>query len=248
MDWELIINICAVLGAAGTLCGAIIRLVEWCRKPKAKLSFANEKKELTFFPRFCRPVTEKYYKIPWPKVHDSHVYEELTNKYNEKLKKENEFILTVRLRNIGKVQLENFRAEIDYDEGIEQIEVMANSPLAFQEFFEHTYSQDGVSLNIGKQQIIYEPEDKRPLNQKDFNDIAVRFSPNPNVEKVVLNWRISAKDFSDNGTLLVHLKPRVDEYNTVNIVLRDDEIPEGAEKVDDLTPYIKEFEDLLKEG
>lgn len=243
MDWKLLFDIIVVIGSIlGT-----ISYIKSFRKPRARLRFTNEKKEITFFPRFCRPVSEKYYKIPWPKVHDSHVYEELTKKYNEKIEAENEFTLSFRLSNTGRLQLENYRVEIDYDEGIQEIGVRANSPLAIQEFIEHTFSQDGVSLNIGNHQIIYEPEDKRPLNQKDFHDIAVRFSPNPNVEKFVLNWRISAKDFSNYGKLIVHLKPKVDEYNVVNIVLREDEIPEGAEKVDDLTPYIKEFEDLLKE-
>lgn len=30
------------------------------------------------------------------------------------------------------------------------------------------------------------------------------------------------------------------------IVYRESEVPEGAETVEDLTPYIKEFEELLK--
>ena len=244
MNWELLRDIGGFLGGIGGICG-VIGFIRTFRKPRARLRFSNGKKEINFSPHYCRPVSEKYYKSSWSNVHDSHKYEELTKKYNEKLEAENEFTLSFRLSNTGRLQLENYRVEIEYDEGIQQIGVRPYSPLAIQECFEHSFSQDGVSLNIGKHLIIYEHEDKHPLNQKDFHDIAVRFSPNPNAEKIVLNWRINAKDFSRHGTLLVHLKPKVDEYYTVNIVLRDNEIPEGAEKVDDLTPYIKEFENLL---
>ena len=55
------------------------------------------------------------------------------------------------------------------------------------------------------------------------------------------------KDFSDKGKFTIFLKPYVTKYDEIIPVYTKSEIPEGAEIVDDLTPYIKEFEELLKQ-
>lgn len=62
-----------------------------------------------------------------------------------------------------------------------------------------------------------------------------------------LNWRIIAKDFSDNGKFIIHLKPTVTHFTNIQPVYRACEVPEGAETVENLTPYIKQFEELLKQ-
>ena len=216
------------------------------RKPKARLRLSNGKKEISFSPHYYRVVSHKYFVDSPIDCHVSHQYNMLLERYNKKHENDNEFILTFKLENTGKLQLENYKVEIEYDAGIQQLGVRANQSFVLQDFLEHTYSQDGVSLNISKHMITYEPEDKRPLNQKDHKYFAVRFSPHPDIEQIELRWRISAKDFNDQGKFVIHIKPTVTEYDKIHFATCDRDIPEGAEKIEDLTPYIQHFQELLK--
>lgn len=75
------------------------------------------------------------------------------------------------------------------------------------------------------------------------------FTPNPDLdaEKVELSWRIIAKDFFGKGKFTIHLKPYITEYDEIHFANCDRDIPEGAEKIEDITPYIKQFEELLRD-
>lgn len=247
MDWELVFNICAVIGAVGTFGGLILGLIKLFRKPKAQLRFANGEKDITFSPHYCRNISTKYYVGPQTNSYDASAFEHLVEKYNQKLAKENELVLPFRLTNTGKLQLENYRVEIDYDNGINDIGVRTNHSLTIQQCIESTNALEGVYLHKDKSQIEYSPLSIIPLNQKDHKDFSVRFYPNPDAEKIELHWRISAKDFFKEGKLLIHLTPRVDELDDIHFKNCERDVPEGAEKIEDITPYIKQFEELLKE-
>lgn len=245
MDWELVFNICAVIGAVGTFGGLILGLIKLFRKPKAQLRFANGKKEITFSPHYCRSISTKYYVGPQTSSYDASAFERLVEKYNQKLAEENEFVLPFRLTNTGKLQLENYRVEIDYDNGINDIGVRANHSLTIQQCIESTNALEGVYLHKDKSQIEYSPLSIIPLNQKDHKDFSVCFYPNPDAEKIELHWRISAKDFFKEGKLLIHLTPRVDELDEMHFKNCERDVPEGGYLIEDLMPYIEKMQKLV---
>ncbi len=245
MDWELVFNICAVIGAVGTFGGLILGLIKLFRKPKAQLRFANGKKEITFSPHYCQSVSTKYYVGPINYGYDASAYQTLIEKYNQKLAEENEFVLPFRLTNIGKLQLENYRVEIQFKEGIHKIGVRAYPSFVLQQLIEYTETFEGVSLKNNKHKIVYVSPDQLPLNQKDSKEFAVRFSPNPEIKKIELHWRISAKDFSKEGKLFVHLTPRVDELDEIYLKNCERDVPEGGYLIEDLMPYIEKMQKLV---
>ena len=245
MDWESIRNLGALIGCVGGLCG-IFSLLRSLRKPKARLRFSNGKKLLTFSPHYCRAVALKYYVGPQLDSYDASAYQAVAKEYNQKLMQANEFVLPFRLTNTGRLQLENYRVEIYYDKGIQEIGVKPNQSLTMQEFIENTNEHDGVCVNYGKRQISYSSQDKSALNQKDYKDFAVRFCPNPDVEQIVLQWRISAKDFYKSGKLVVKLSPSVDKYTEIHFKNCERDVPEGGDLIEDLKPYIREMQKLVK--
>ena len=245
MTWDTFIEICAVLGALGTLGGGIIELVRFFRTPKACLHFTDGSDEITFSPHYVRQLYTKYYVGPVNDGYDASVYEALVEKYNQKLNQENEFVLSFRLSNTGKLQLQDYHVEITYDNGIQAIGVRPDSSLILQEFIESTNKSDGVCIKYNKQQIVFEPEDKRPLNQKEDQEFAVRFVPNPDVEQIELNWHISAKDFDKNGKSLVNLTPRIDELDDIHFKNCERDVPEDGELIEDLMPYIQNMQKLV---
>ncbi len=245
MDWELVFNICAVIGAVGTFGGLILGLIKLFRKPKAQLRFANGEKDITFSPHYCRNISTKYYVGPQTNSYDASAFERLVEKYNQKLAKENELVLPFRLTNTGKLQLENYRVEIDYDNGINDIGVRANHSLTIQQCIESTNALEGLYLHKDKSQIEYSPLSIIPLNQKDHKDFSVRFYPNPDAEKIELHWRISAKDFFKEGKLLIHLTPRVDELDEIHFKNCERDVPEGGYLIEDLMPYIEKMQKLV---
>lgn len=248
MNWN---DVFGILTPIGTILGIIggffcvLTYIKSLRKPKARLRFANGKKKIAFSPHYCRAIAKKYYVGPQLDSYDASAYEELVKRYNQKLKQDNEFILPFRFMNTGKLQLENYRVEIDYDNGIKEIGVKPYQSLTLQEFIENTNELDGVCINFNKRQIVYSSQDKSPLNQKDYKDFAVRFSPNPDAEQIVMQWRISAKDFSKGGKLVVHLTPTTDEYTDIHFKNCERDVPEGGDLIEDLKPYIEQMKKLL---
>ena len=209
------------------------------------MRFANGEKDITFSPHYCRHISTKYYVDPPTDCYDSSAFERLVEKYNQKLEAESEFVLSFRLENTGKLQLENYRVEIQYDKGIQNIAVRASDTLIEQQFVEFTNTMNGISVLYDKSMIEYAPIGIIPLNQKDHKEFAVRFSPNPNVERIVLKWRISAKDFSKEGKLLVHLTPTVDELDEIHFKNCKRDVPEGGYLIEDLMPYIEKMQKLV---
>ena len=242
INWLDILN--TILVFVGT-CGTAFLVWKACQKPKAQLRFANGEKDITFSPHYCRNISTKYYVGPQTNSYDASAFERLVEKYNQKLAKENEFVLPFRLTNIGKLQLENYRVEIDYDNGINDIGVRANHSLTIQQCIESTNALEGVYLHKDKSQIEYSPLSIIPLNQKDHKDFSVRFYPNPDAEKIELHWRISAKDFFKEGKLLIHLTPRVDELDEIHFKNCERDVPEGGYLIEDLMPYIEKMQKLV---
>lgn len=214
--------VCGVFGVFG-----FFRSV---RKPKARLRFANGKKKITFSPHYCRAISEKYYTNPPTDCYDYHAYEQLVEQYNILLDKANKFPLTFRLTNIGKLQLENYRVEIDIKGGKCKLLQYENATLK------------GVTVNKEKLHVIYSPSRIAAyLNQADKEDFSVCFIPDPNVDTYELHWRIIAKDCFKKGKLRLNLTPTVDEYDEIHCVNHKGLFPEGADVVKDLKPYIKPY-------
>ena len=248
MNWNDVLDVLIPIGTIVGIVGGLLGMLSFfksLRKPKARLRFANGKKKITFSPHYCRAIAKKYYVGPQLDSYDASAYEELVKRYNQKLKQDNEFILPFRFMNTGKLQLENYRVEIYYDDGIQEIGVKPYQSLTMQEFIENTNEQDGVCINFNKRQIVYSSEDKSPLNQKDYKDFAVRFSPNPDAERIELCWRINAKDFSKSGKFIVHLTPTIDEYTEIHFKNCERDVPEGGDLIEDLKPYIEHMKKLL---
>lgn len=253
IDFLTHVSFGSILTYMGTGAGLFFGMDRWLlshRKPKARLCFTDGKKEITFSPHYYRAVSHKYFTYSPINCHASHMYEMLLDKYNKKHENDNTFLLLFRLENTGKLQLENYRVEVKCEKGIGTFFSTNLHELRKDGILVGDLPFDGVKINNStKPQIVLLPVNKHPLNQKDEQKYALMFTPDPDLEaeKVELSWRIIAKDFLGKGKFTIHLKPYITEYDKIHFANCDRDIPEGAERVDDLTPYIKEFEELLKE-
>lgn len=225
-----------VIPVATLICSGfgVLGYLRSIRKPKARLRFANGKKKISFSPHYCRAISEKYYTNPPTDCYDYHAYEQLVEQYNLLLEKANKFPLTFRLTNIGKLQLENYRVEIEIKGG--------NCKLLQYE----KATLKGVTVNKEKLHVTYSPSRIAAyLNQADKEEFSVCFIPDPNVDTYELHWRIIAKDCFKKGTLHLNLTPTVDEYDDIIFKNCERDIPEGAEVIKDLKPYIRSLADNL---
>ena len=247
MDWNILFNICAVIGALGTFGGGIIELVRLLRRPKARLRFANGEKYISFSPHYFHAVSQKYYVGPQTDSYDASAYSRLVEQYNEMHSKDNVFTLPFRVTNIGKLQLEDYRIEIEFNEGIQSISLPIE-PVPFMSSWEEKPAPKDLKVDFSqKPQIVYSPKEKHPLNQTDHKDFAFLFTPDVDIEKIELYWRIIAKDFSDNGKFVIILKPTIEEYDEIHFMNCERNIPQGAEVIEDLTPYIKQMQMKIKQ-
>ncbi len=239
----------SILTYMGTGAGIFFGIDRWWlshRKPKASLRFVNGKKEITIETHYYSKSSSKYYIIPSNDSSQFDRYHNLYKKYLMKHKHDNEFLLSLQLNNKGKLQLENYRVEFDFNEGIQSLAPAENKKIKMADGVFNMNCMDDVSFQERKPQIIYSPFTPHPLNQKDFENFSFRIIPYPNVEKIILHWHIIAKDFSDEGKFTIQFKPYTTAYDEIIPVYTKSEIPEGAETAEDLTPYIQQFEELLK--
>ena len=246
MDWNFL-NI--TFSAIACFCSVfgVIGFVRSCRKPKARLRFGGGKKEITFTPHYYRPISHKYYTDPPTDCYASHQYSDLVKRYNELHEKDNVFVLSFRLTNIGKLQLEYYKVEIEFNGGIKNISIPLE-PVPFMSSWGEKPAPKDLKINVAKKpQVVYSPEDRLPINQNDHKDFALLFTPQEDVEKIELYWRINAKDFSDNGKFVIHLKPTIEEYDEIHFMNCKRDIPQGAEVIEDLTPYIKQMQMKIKQ-
>lgn len=120
MNWN---DVFGILTPIGTILGIIggffcvLTYIKSLRKPKARLRFANGKREITFFPHYYQELSIKYYVVPYPALSQFDEYHSLVKKYKDQHKGENEFILSFRLSNIGKFQLEDYRVDFEIEDG-----------------------------------------------------------------------------------------------------------------------------------
>lgn len=242
--WFKILSL--ILGVVGTG-GTIFLVWKACQKPKAILHLADGTDEITFSPHYYRPIAHKYYTDPPTDCYASHQYSELVKRYNDLHKKDNEFILSFRLENIGTLQLENYRVDIEWSAGIQSTGYVNGSPRRVIGNYIEPAEPNDLTFNRGKPQITFSPLDKFPLNQNDHKKFGFRITPYPDVEQIELRWCINAKDFSESDKIIIHLEPIITRYTEIHFANCERDIPEGEERIDDLTPYIKEFEELLKE-
>ena len=116
MSWNSVLDILMPIGTIVGIVGGFLGVLTYIksrRKPKARLRFADGNKEITFSPHYYRAISHKYFTDSPIDCHASHMYEMLLKKYNEKHENDNEFILSFQLENTGKLQLENYRVEIE---------------------------------------------------------------------------------------------------------------------------------------
>lgn len=208
--------VCGVFGVFG-----FFRSV---RKPNAHLRFASGKRKIKFTPHYFRAVATKYYVDPPTDCYDSSAYRDLLERYNEVNEGKNKFCLPFCLTNTGKILLEDYRVEIKIRGG--------KYALVGQSF------TDGVNLSKKKSLIEYSPIDCLYLNPKDNVNFSFQFTPDPDVGKYEIHWRIIAKDFIKRGKLCITLTPTIEEYDNIHHVDCKRHIPEGAEVITDLKPYI----------
>ncbi len=107
---------------------------------------------------------------------------------------------------------------------------------------------DGVQVNEKKSILEYSPIDCIYLNPKDKVNFSFQFAPDPDVDKYEIHWRIIAKDFIKRGKLCITLTPTIEEYDDIHHVDCKRHIPEGAEVITDLKPYIRSLADKLNFG
>ena len=226
--------VCSVFGVFG-----FFRSI---RKPRARLRFANGKRKITFTPLYYRKKSDKYYMDPPTDCYDSHAYIEMHKHYNKLHEDDCKFLIPFQVINTGKLQLEDYRVEINVVGGKCQL---LHSKDNFKEGNNIQNSLlDGVSIN--RLRIEYEPvAPLKKLNQKDHDDFAIRFTPDPDVMQYELHWRIIAKDFYRTGKLFIKFIPTIEEYDELHFVNCQHDIPEGAEVIKDLKPYIRSLADKL---
>ena len=218
--------VCSVFGVFG-----FFRSV---RKPNAHLRFANGKRKISFSPHYFRAVATKYYVDPPTDCYDSSKYSDLLKCYNKINEDKNKFCLPFCLTNTGKILLEDYRVEIKLKGG--------KCSLVGQSF------TDGVQVNEKKSILEYSPIDCIYLNPKDKVNFSFQFAPDPDVDKYEIHWRIIAKDFIKRGKLCIKLTPTIEEYDDIHHVDCKRHIPEGAEVITDLKPYIRSLADKLNFG
>ena len=248
MNWDSVLDILmpigTIVGIVGGLLGALT-YIKSLRKPKARLRFSNGKKEITFSPHYVRSISTKYYVGPINYGYDASAYQRLIEKYNQRLAEENKFILPFSLSNIGKLQLEDYRVEVEFNENVGSF-CLPPTTVKFMESWGEKLPPQDLKINFSKKpQIVYSPEDEHPLNQNDHKDFALLFIPQVDIEKIELNWRIIAKDFHKEGKIFVHLTPRVDELDEIHFKNCERDVPEGGELIEDLIPYIQEMQKLV---
>lgn len=201
------------------------------RKPKARLRFANGKRKISFSPHFFHAVTTKYYVDPPTDCYDSSAYRDLLERYNEVNEDKNKFCLPFCLTNTGKILLEDYHVEIKIRGG--------KYALVGQSF------TDGVNLSKKKSLIEYSPIDCLYLNPKDNVNFSFQFTPDPDVDKYEIHWRIIAKNCNCSGRLYVTLTPTIEEYDEIHYANCQRDIPKGAEVITDLKTYIRSLADKL---
>lgn len=248
MDWSSVLEILkpigTVVGTVGGFLGALT-YIKTLRRPKANLRFANGKKELTLYPHYIRKAsTTKYYECPNTDVSDFKKYNDLITNYSDEHRNEKFLSLAFRFSNTGKLQLEDYRIEIDRGKGISHIFKPINLLTIISKD-----ENEPTNLNIDprrKPNVVYAPVDNRPLNQKDHRDFEFHICPDTEADKAELLWRIIAKDFYKEGKFVIRLKPKITEFDNIQLVYNEEQIPNGAERIDDLKPVINHLEELIK--
>lgn len=235
MDINTINMIFAAIGGIGGAFG-VLGFIRSCRKPKTRLRFANGKRKISFSPHYFRAVATKYYVDPPTDCYDSSNYRELLKCYNKIIEDKNKFCLSFCLTNTGKILLEDYRVEINIAGGGFSIDGPSITK--------------GVTINRSKPMIVYNPSSDFPyLNQKDSDGFSISITPDPDIEKYEIHWRIIAKNCSESGKLYIKFTPTIEKYDDIHFANCTRDLPENAEVIKDLKPYIRDLvEKFKKEG
>lgn len=245
MDDNCVNIILIILGSISAF-GTAFLVWKACQKPKAKLSLDNGKEETVVVPYYLNTTSTLYYKMPCDNARDFMRYEELVRELRKKISEHNQLLLSFILSNIGDFQLEHYRAEIEFHGGIQSTSPTVNQLLRITGSYIEPANLEDVQFSRGKPQIIFSPVDNQPLNQGDYKKFSFRFTPQAEAQRVELFWRIIAKDFNDKGKFVISVQPQLLPFIEIKQVYKDTDIPEGAEKIEDLTPVINHLEELIK--
>ena len=158
----------------------------------------------------------KYYMCSNTDVRDFKKYNDLITNYSDEHRNEKFLSLAFRLSNTGKLQLEDYRVEIDCRNGVKTF--FAPLDFSFLSSWGEKKPQDLIINSNGNPNAKYAPEDGSPLNQKDHRDFEFYMCPDPEADKAVLVWKIIAKDFYKEGKFVIRLKPKITEFDDIQIV------------------------------
>lgn len=187
--------------------------------------FDKEQKEIQIHPKFLKKITKSRIK---KKIEDDLLagYNSLLtqniklttipmqilgdNKVNRSWCKF-EFIIN----NCGNVVIEDWRVRFWFDDNTSKIDVdyASNYLISTQVMLEiqrnrTTFAHPEDNL------IVYSPRNNDPLIQKDSVYVEVYLIPKFDVEKVIVNWELLARDFNKTGQLAINVSPEYEEEVT----------------------------------
>ena len=118
--------------------------------------------------------------------------------------------LPIRIENTGQEVIEDYKIEFELDGEFSEIGDKSLLSLASMKESSFHVWDDGTFR--------YQPYDNRPLTQGDSRWIKLELKPLAREYDFRINWKLFARDFSDKGSLLVHVSPEYVDISEKQIV------------------------------
>jgi len=121
------------------------------------------------------------------------------------------------MENTGSVVIEDWRVKIKFKEGVSRLD---DGTLLFPKLSLTEY------VDNESKTITYRPRDNKPLIQSDSTYFELSLLPEPNSEKIVLEWELLARDFNRKEIIEISLEPEYVEKIEYELVNDKDELSE----------------------
>jgi hypothetical protein len=120
------------------------------------------------------------------------------------------------MENIGSVVIEDWRVIIKFKEGVSRLDegTPLYPKLSLTEF-----------VDDENKTITYRPRDNKPLIQKDNTYFKLWLLPNPESEKIIMEWELLARDFNRKETVEIKIEPNYVEIIDYELVSEDEDLP-----------------------